>query len=94
MIPNPGSLEAKVGGCKCPVIDNRHGLGAGDGPDGRPVFVWRLDCPMHGGDWLDRTLAAPEPLHPCEDCGQPTGGQPASQFPFCGRCLATKFTAL
>lgn len=47
--PNPGSEEALVAGCTCPVIDNNHGLappwphgqGHGDG-------WYKLDgCPLH-----------------------------------------------
>lgn len=46
--PNPGSREARDGGCRCPVLDNAHGQGARGtrGPDA--VFWIRGDCPMHG----------------------------------------------
>jgi hypothetical protein len=44
---NPGSDEARAGGCKCPVIDNSHGRGAYDTPGG-PVFWVNDDCPIHG----------------------------------------------
>lgn len=43
--PNPGSNEARILGCKCPVLDNSHGHGY-MGMEG--VFVMRADCPMHG----------------------------------------------
>ena len=46
--PNPGSPEAATAGCLCPEIDNDHGRGYAQGPDG-PVFVIREDCPIHGG---------------------------------------------
>lgn len=45
--PNPGSPEAVNLGCKCPVLDNRHGAGL-DYPDG-PAFWINADCPLHGG---------------------------------------------
>jgi hypothetical protein len=58
VIPNPGSSEARGQGCRCPVVDNRRGLGAGAELDGRAVFYFRLDCPLHGGgDWQDRNEA-------------------------------------
>jgi hypothetical protein len=40
--PNPGSDEAIALGCKCPVIDNGHGKGRGDG-----LFWFNGDCPIH-----------------------------------------------
>lgn len=59
-IPNPGSDQAREGGCRCPVIDNGHGHGYGVAEiDGKPtpVFVMRADCPLHGiatnYDWRD-----------------------------------------
>jgi hypothetical protein len=51
--PNPGSLEAIVAGCRCPVMDNGHGRGylggVLDPETGEPVFVIAADCPLHGG---------------------------------------------
>lgn len=44
----PGSLGAKDNGCRCPVIDNSHGLGHGVDENGEPVFVMVGDCPLHG----------------------------------------------
>ena len=54
--PNPGSDAAIAQGCTCPVIDNHHGRGMpaldADGQE-RAWFVFREDCPLHGGkDWL------------------------------------------
>ena len=45
--PNPGSLEAVKGGCKCPVIDNAYGKGY-LGDFSHYGFVFHEDCPMHG----------------------------------------------
>lgn len=46
IIPNPGSDEALKQGCKCAVLDNCHGRGAFDFPDGQ--FWITEDCPLHG----------------------------------------------
>ncbi len=45
-LPNPGSNEALKMGCRCAVLDNRHGLGAYDGKDG--TFWISENCPLHG----------------------------------------------
>lgn len=44
--PNPGSREAELLGCTCPVLDNRYG----DGIQTRQgaQFVMSEDCPIHG----------------------------------------------
>ena len=43
---NPGSLEAKVAGCTCAVLDNAHGKGIHG--DGERYGWWvSADCPMH-----------------------------------------------
>lgn len=47
---NPGSQEAKAKGCLCPIMDNRWGKGYAIDKDGKPVFVIRTDCPIHGED--------------------------------------------
>ena len=39
----PGSPTARYYGCTCPVLDNGHGKGRGDGQ-----FVINADCPLHG----------------------------------------------
>lgn len=47
---NPGSNEARVAGCKCPVMDNSHGkgwMGGVKGEDGQTVFVISELCPLH-----------------------------------------------
>ena len=41
--PTPGSDEAIAQGCTCPVLDNAHGQGLGDG-----LFWVNQDCPIHG----------------------------------------------
>jgi hypothetical protein len=52
--PTPGSPRAVEAGCTCPVEDNANGEGI-ETRDGR-VFVFRVDCPIHGeGGWLDET---------------------------------------
>ena len=43
--PNPGSIEAREQGCRCPIMDNAYGLGYGMQPN---VFVINEDCPLHG----------------------------------------------
>ena len=43
ILPNPGSDEALDLGCTCPVLDNGHGRGRGDGQ-----FWIMEDCPLHG----------------------------------------------
>lgn len=48
-VPNPGSSEALDQGCRCPVLDNSHGIGY-LGVPGR--WAYSGDCPLHsGGDW-------------------------------------------
>ena len=45
--PNPGSKEAQVLGCVCPVLDNSYGKGyLGDGE--KFGFVMNEHCPIHG----------------------------------------------
>jgi len=49
--PNPGSPEAIAQGCKCPVLDNGHGLGWLGGvldEAGQTIFAINGDCPLHG----------------------------------------------
>ena len=38
----PGSPDAIAAGCTCPVLDNAHGLGRGDGT----FWISEL-CPLH-----------------------------------------------
>lgn len=49
-VPNPGSFEAELLGCLCPVIDNQKGKGAPGqyGKDGSPLFWIVGACPLHG----------------------------------------------
>lgn len=42
----PGSEKAIKMGCTCAVMDNRHGKGAFDGPDG--TYWISANCPLHG----------------------------------------------
>lgn len=50
---NPGSEAAREAGCRCPVIDNHHGLGIFIGAGHEPVF-WISDaCPLHGPHWRE-----------------------------------------
>lgn len=41
--PNPGSMEARLGGCICPVAENNRG-------ERMPFSGWLYDdrCPLHG----------------------------------------------
>lgn len=39
----PGSNSALDNGCLCPVLDNGHGQGRGDG-----TFWINAECPLHG----------------------------------------------
>lgn len=43
-VPNPGSAEAVTAGCRCPVFENRKGLGL-EGRDG--IYAYVLGCPVH-----------------------------------------------
>lgn len=54
--PNPGSDAARALGCKCPVLDNNHGLRSPWPPDG-----WFMvpSCAIHGrGEAGDERSAA------------------------------------
>jgi hypothetical protein len=48
--PNPGSNEALAKGCRCPILDNAHGVGVPgmSGPDGEPQFWINERCPLPG----------------------------------------------
>ena len=55
---SPGSPQAVANGCRCPVLDNAHGKGIGDGA------YWISErCPIHNNA-VD-TMPLPEP--PKED---------------------------
>lgn len=41
--PAPGSDAALIKGCACPVLDNHHGKGLGDGK-----FWINTECKLHG----------------------------------------------
>jgi hypothetical protein len=61
-IPNPGSNEALMRGCTCPVIDNGHGRGYMGGvkdKDGSTLFVYTGGCPVH----FPRSPTVAEPPH-------------------------------
>lgn len=48
--PAPGSSAARDAGCRCPVLDNSHGLGYLGGvkdKDGETIFVVNAECPLH-----------------------------------------------
>ena len=47
MTHNPGSAEAMLEGCTCPVIDNNHGWGYTGIGGGESIFVYNCDCPYH-----------------------------------------------
>lgn len=44
-LPNPGSLEARLRGCSCPVVDNHHGKGYRGDPS---QFIRSVACTLHG----------------------------------------------
>jgi hypothetical protein len=49
-VPNPGSDEAIMRGCTCPVIDNGHGkgyMGGAKDAHGSTLFVYTCGCPVH-----------------------------------------------
>jgi len=54
--PSPGSEEAGVRGCTCPVLDNNHGTSPPWPPDG--WWVTAGGCPVH------------RPVHPEEAARQ------------------------
>lgn len=48
---NPGSREAILEGCCCPVLDNARGKGYMGGvkdKDGNTLFIINCNCPLHG----------------------------------------------
>lgn len=78
--------------CTCAMPAGEH---APDCPRYRPGQAWSfaIDCPMHGdGAWQDLNEKDPH-MHPCADCGTPTGGDP-DVFAYCGSCLAKRFRLL
>jgi hypothetical protein len=62
---SPGSPQAVLAGCTCPIMDNGHGSGymvGAKGKDGRVMFVMNCTCPVHGIDaqpdeWVTNSLA-------------------------------------
>ena len=57
--PNPGSKEAQEQGCRCAVLDNRHGRGVpfprddGKDPNEFPSFYVTEGCPLHDlSEWI------------------------------------------
>lgn len=52
----PGSIEAREGGCTCPMMDNEYGRGAF--LDGKVFFVNKT-CPLHGNSvWMSTDTPA------------------------------------
>lgn len=47
MTPAPGSDDARALGCSCPVSDNGRGQGVWTTRDGRPLYWFASDCPVH-----------------------------------------------
>lgn len=56
--PKPGSHDAHVAGCICPIMDNAHGRGY-MGQEG--IYVMRVDCPLHGSDAPKKPKPPEEP---------------------------------
>lgn len=46
-IPNPGSNEAILQGCKCPVFDNHYGKGTPQKDGAPPAFWYSTECHLH-----------------------------------------------
>jgi hypothetical protein len=44
----PGSYEAVLRGCICPILDNEYGEGMYTTDEGHVVFVYNSECPIHG----------------------------------------------
>jgi hypothetical protein len=45
---SPGSPDAIKAGCICPIEENNNGQGAYKKANGRPVFWFSRNCPLHG----------------------------------------------
>lgn len=43
----PGSQEAVLSGCRCPISDNNNGAGRNG------LFITNSDCPLHGVRLVD-----------------------------------------
>lgn len=72
-IGTPGSAEAREQGCNCPVLDNHRGRGIEI--DGRRMFFYREDCPVHGPGCCDEQprcicTEADDPNDHRRDCPQ------------------------
>jgi len=61
-VPNPGSDAARALGCRCPVLDNGHGQGRGNG-----TFWIVQGCPIHGFGQCSHLVGG-------EKCAQPSSG--------------------
>ena len=55
----PGSFQAVIDGCQCPIMDNGNGAGAYVDHDGNRVFWYSAECPLHGPEAND---VAPDTL--------------------------------
>lgn len=63
----PGDPQAVSDGCTCPVTDNANGKGCGYvDSEGWPLYVFDLECPLHGGD----KAAEMDPETPCFDANE------------------------
>lgn len=47
--PPPGSDEAIDAGCRCPVLDNAHGIGYMGVPGS---YIYTIGCPVHNQAYL------------------------------------------
>lgn len=59
--PPPGTHEAIVKGCTCPVIDNAYGRGYMGQPG---IYVFTVGCPVH---WPDKPASDEKQEKPCQD---------------------------
>jgi len=56
IIPNPGSKEALDQGCTCPVLDNCFGAGVCEDENGKTLFWFNQECPIHGHLLTDKVV--------------------------------------
>lgn len=57
-IPNPGTTEAVILGCLCPVVDNHHGQGYKGRKDS---FIYDDRCKVHPSGSRVKDISPPEP---------------------------------
>lgn len=53
----PGSFDAVINGCKCPIVENNFGNGDGSGVNVEPLFWYSSECDLHCGGDKDDSFA-------------------------------------